>query len=284
MTTSSTDTTVKKLAIIAGGGDLPQILIDSCRQKGIEVFVVAFEGQTDLSIVKDHYHMIARLGEAGTIMGTLKSHGFSDIVLIGAMRRPSLGELKPDLKTAQFFAKLAFKSIGDSTFLTTLREELEGEGFTIHGAHHFIDNILAEEGALSAHKPKKSEQDDIAWGFEMSQTLGKMDIGQSVVVQNGVVLGVEAVEGTDALIDRCGPLKRKGRGPILVKSCKPQQDMDLDLPTIGPETVEKCKANGFSGIVVHADHTFLVKRDEIRNVADKAKIFVYGMRSSESQT
>ncbi|MCB9991436.1 MAG: UDP-2,3-diacylglucosamine diphosphatase LpxI [Rhodospirillales bacterium] len=273
----SNPVTVPKLGIIAGGGDLPGRLIHACDQAGQPVFIVGFEGQTDASILEGRNFMMTRLGAAGQILETLRTHDIHDLVLIGSIRRPTLTELKPDLRTAQFFATIALKSLGDDGLLKVLRSELEKEGFVIHGVHRFVTDLLAPQEVIGKHKPKKADWPDIQRGIIASQQLGLLDIGQSVVVQEGILLGVEGVEGTDELIKRCGAYRRGGRGPILVKTCKPQQDHDFDLPAVGPETVRKCAAVGMSGIVLHAGHSLLIDRKKVAALADEHKLFVVGV-------
>ncbi len=277
----SSSTSIKKLGIIAGGGVLPERLLHACQDKGIEPFVVGFEGQTDPASVKGVNHMWTRLGAAGQILNTLKSHHISDIVLIGSIRRPSISELRPDLKTAEFFAKISLKAIGDNNLLRIMRELLEAEGFSVHGVHKFADDLLAPEGILGNFKPKKHDWVEIRRGLEISQALGSLDVGQSVIVQEGLVLGVEAAEGTDELILRCKHLKRKGRGGILVKTCKPQQDHDFDLPTIGPQTIINAAASGLVGVVLHAGESLLIDPHEVAQIADKHKMFVIGVNPSK---
>lgn len=266
---------LQTLGIIAGGGLLPLKLIHACERKGITPFIVGFEGQTDTSIFGGRNHMLTRLGAAGHIINTLKSHGIKDLVLIGSISRPSLGELKPDLRAARFFAKMSMRAFGDNDLLSALKCELEREGFQIHGVQDFVHELLAQEGFLGKTRPQKDDLDSIRRGIEASQILGQCDIGQAAVVQEGLILGVEAIEGTDELIRRCGiRYKRKGRGPILVKTCKPHQEENLDLPTIGPDTVRLCVEHGYIGIVVQAEKTLLMEPQEIERLADKHKIFV----------
>ena len=274
-------TMARKLGIIAGGGSLPEKLLNACDQKDIEVFVVGFEGQTDPKTVQNHNHMWTRLGAAGQILNTLHSHNIEDLVLIGSIRRPSFSELKPDLKTAEFFAKIGLKAIGDNDLLGIMRELLEEEGFRIHGVHKFAEDLLASEGPVGKHKPKKADWIDIRRGIDISQELGELDIGQSVIVQEGIVLGVEAAEGTDELISRCKHLKRKGRKGVLIKTCKPQQDRDFDLPTIGPETIRKAAASDLAGIAIHAGFSLLLDPQEVAEIADKHKLFVIGIDPSK---
>ena len=213
-------------------------------------------------------------------MKTLKSHGIFDLVMIGSIRRPSFAELVPDFKTIEFFTKIGIKAIGDNDFLTALRKFLEAEGFRLHGIHKFADDLLAAEGVIGKYQPAQEDWVDINHGLEISSQLGAYDIGQAVVVQEGFVLGVEAVEGTDELIRRCKPLKRKGRGGVLVKTCKPQQDKDLDLPTIGPQTVKLAAEAGLAGIAVYAGETLVIDPEEVAEIADRHKMFVVGLNPS----
>ena len=268
---------IKELGIIAGGGNLPEKLVAACARQGIKPFIVAFEGQADETLVQGHNHMWARLGGAGKVLKTLAAHGIKDIVLIGSIRRPTLAELRPDLKTAEFFARVGLKALGDSDLLSLLRNFLEEEGLRVHGAHKFAAELLAAEGTLGKIAPSKGDWVDIQRGLEVSQNLGALDVGQSVVVQEGLVLGVEAIEGTDELIRRCKALKRQGRKGVLVKTCKPQQDRDLDLPTIGPQTVLRAKESGLAGIAVHAGNSLILDLEDMIKLADQHKIFVVGV-------
>ncbi len=275
------ESSMKTLGIIAGGGALPEKLVHACDKKGIVPFIVAFENQTDPGIVQGHNYMWTRLGAAGQVISTLKAHDIHDLVLIGSIRRPSLAEILPDLKTAEFFAKVGLKALGDNDFLGIMRKELEKEGFKIHGIHKFAEDLLAGEGVIGKYKPKKGDRADIERGIEISQKIGVLDVGQSVVVQEGIVLGVEAAEGTDQLIRRCTHLKRKGRGGVLVKTCKPQQDRDFDLPAIGPDTVRNAAEAGLAGIAVHAGFTLLIDPQGVAEIADQNKMFVVGVDPSK---
>lgn len=272
---------IKKLGIIAGGGMLPQKLLSSCDANGIDVFIIGFEGQTDKKIIAGREHMLTRIGAAGQIIKTLHTHDIKDLVLIGSIRRPTLSELRPDFKTVQFFSKVALQAMGDDGLLKALRGALEDEGFCIHGIHKFSADLLAPAGAIGKCKPKKEHWPEIKRGYEAAKTLGELDIGQAVIVQEGHILGVEAAEGTDELIKRCAPYRRKGRGGVLVKICKPQQDKDLDMPTIGPETIKLASTIGLSGIVVEAGESLIVDQQDVATLADKYKMFVYGLSDKD---
>ncbi|MCB9983058.1 MAG: UDP-2,3-diacylglucosamine diphosphatase LpxI [Rhodospirillales bacterium] len=265
------------LGILAGGGALPCALIEACQKQGISPFVIAFKGQTDLQTPEGVEHLWVRLGKTGKVIDALRHKGIRDLVMLGHMRRPSLAELKPDLKTLEFFAKEGWKSLGDDGLLRALRRFLEREGFVIHGAQAFMPEFLAPEGQIGSIEPDDLQRCDVARGVEVLKALSDQDVGQAVIVQDGHVLGIEAAEGTDGLIQRCGGLQRKGRGGVLVKLCKDSQDLDLDLPTIGPHTIEMLAQAGLSGVAVHAGKSFVSAIDALRARADEAEVFVIGL-------
>lgn len=269
---------IKILGIIAGGGSLPGRLLQACDDLGIDVFLVGFEGQTDPEIRRDRNHLWTRIGAAGQIIDTLKAHEVRDLVIIGGIRRPSLAELRPDIRTAGFFAKIGLQALGDDGLLKALRNELEFDGFVLHGIQEFASDIVAGEGAIGSRRPGKGDMADIRRGMEILDAMGSLDVGQAVIVQEGIVLGVEAIEGTDELIKRCAGLRRKGRGGVLVKFAKPGQDEQLDIPTIGTKTVLMCAESGLAGIAIQAGKTLMVDPEEVASEADRLKIFVTGVR------
>lgn len=268
---------VKKLGIIAGGGSLPAKLAQACEGRGIEIFIVALEGQADPALVMGRNHLLTRIGAAGQIIETLKFHEVRDLVLIGSVRRPGLAEMRPDMRAVRFFAQVGLRALGDDGLLKALKSELGREGFRVRGVQEFIENLVAGAGPVGRVVPDDESRADIARGFEVLRIMGAADVGQSVIVQENIVLGVEAAEGTDELIRRCIAYKRAGRGGVLVKAAKPGQDTDLDLPTIGPETVRLCAEAGLFGIAFEAGRTLLVDADEVAMIADQYNIFVAGV-------
>lgn len=272
---------IERLGIIAGGGNLPARLLAACDQAGIEVFVVGFEGQTDKSIYEGREYLCSRIGAAGTIINTLKNHDIHDLVMIGAINRPTLIDLKPDLRTARFFARVSLRAVGDDGLLKAMRGELEREGFRLHGVQKFADDLLAEEGPIGRYKPARHDWPDIRKGVDVLRTLGQSDIGQSIIIQDGVVLGIEAAEGTDELIRRCGSYRKKGNSGVLVKLAKPGQDESLDLPTIGPETVRLCAEAGLVGIAIESGRSLVVEPQEVAELANHHKIYVISITPEE---
>lgn len=261
-----------KLGIVAGGGDIPKQLLSFCDSKNIQTHVVAFNGHTDDETFAGRNHSVMRLGEAGKIIKLFRDKGFNDLVLIGSIQRPNAWELRPDLYTAKFFAKIGFKAMGDDGLLKAIRYALEDEGFTIHGVHEFIPSLLMPVGVLSECVPNEQQSNDVAIGFRAAKDLGERDVGQCVVVHDGKVIGEESAKGTDELIRRCAV-----KGAILVKTCKPQQDRKLDLPTIGRRTIRLCAELGYAGIAAEAGSTLLANGAEVRELADASGLFVVGV-------
>ncbi|MDH3230873.1 MAG: UDP-2,3-diacylglucosamine diphosphatase LpxI [Alphaproteobacteria bacterium] len=266
-----------KLCIVAGGGRLPQLLIDSCRESGRDFFVLALKGQADPEVVETAPHEWVRIGAAGRGFAILQEQGIDELVMAGRVRRPSLMDLRPDLRAVKFFARLGLKGVGDDGLLRALIRELEEEGYRVVGIGELLPALRAEGGALGRHRPDAQGEADIARGKAVLAALGRVDVGQAVVVQQGMVLGVEAVEGTDALLQRCGSLRRDGPGGVLVKFSKHGQETRVDMPTIGPDTVTRAAQAGLRGIAIEAGATIIVDRDELAEAADRAGLFVVGV-------
>lgn len=266
-----------KLGILAGGGALPRRLIDAARTEGRDVFVVAFNGQTDASTYQNQPHILTRLGAAGEALKALKEAGASDLVMAGHIRRPSLLELRPDWRATRFFAKAGLAALGDDGLLKAVRSELELEGFRLIGPQDILHSLLAPTGLLGSLKPDDAAELDINRGIAVLQAIAPLDVGQAVIVQQGLVLGIEAIEGTAQLIERAGTLRREGQGGVLVKLSKKQQDDKFDLPTIGPDTVRQCAAAGLRGIALEAGRSILLDRAQTVEAANAAGIFLFGL-------
>ena len=269
----------RKLGIIAGGGSIPKMLIEECLAQNQEIVVMAIEGNAEKDLLlqyKDIPHKWIRLGQAGSGFKFFKDEKVDDVVMIGTIKRPSVFDIVPDLRTTAFFAKVSAKALGDDGLLRAVVDEIEKDGMKVKGIHEVMPSLLIKEGVLTKKKPSKEHMVDIKRGVEAAFELGRLDIGQAVVVQHGLVLGVEGIEGTDELIKRCKDYRRKGGGGVLVKLRKPQQDMRIDLPTIGPRSIERAHESGLEGIVVHAGNGLIVDEKETIALADKYKMFIVG--------
>jgi DUF1009 family protein len=265
------------LGIVAGGGGLPRRLVEACHQTGREVFVLALEGAADHETVADVPHAWCPIGAAGRGLALLRENKVRELVLAGGVRRPSLASLRPDWRAAKFFARVGYRALGDDGLLSAVVAELEREGFRVIGPDQVLRAGLASEGPFGRISPDAQAVADIAQGARIARVLGSLDIGQAVVVQQGLVLGVEAIEGTDELIRRCAGLRREGPGGVLVKVEKPGQEQRADRPTIGPKTVALAAETGLRGIAVEAGATIVLDRGEVVEAADRAGLFVVGI-------
>jgi DUF1009 family protein len=269
-----TTDTARPLGILAGGGTLPRRIAETAAAQGRPVFIVAFTGQFDPATVEGFPYISLRIGEAGRIIAEMRKAGVVDLVMAGGVRRPSISELGLDWRGVQLFARIGARALGDDGLLAAIGHELEREGFRLVGASDILAGGAVVAGTLGSHQPDEQAQADIAHGFHVARALGAVDVGQAVVVQQGLVLGVEAIEGTDALLRRVGPLKRDGLGGVLVKIAKPQQDRRIDLPTIGLATVRQAASSGLRGIAVEAGATIILDQDEAVAAADAAELFL----------
>ncbi len=266
-----------KLGIVAGGGELPGLVAAACRAEGRTFHILALNGHADPAVIGDAPADWIRLGEAGSGFEKLRQAGVVEVMMIGPVRRPSLSELAPDFRTARFFAKVGLKALGDDGLLRAVVAELEHEGFRVVGVDEVLSDCLAVAGAYGSVATDAQAEADIERGLEVARGLGALDIGQAVVVQQGIVLGVEAIEGTDQLLRRCGALARDGLGGVLVKIRKPGQDRRIDLPTIGTTTVREAAAVGLRGIAVEAGGALVLGRDAVAAEADRLGLFVRGV-------
>jgi hypothetical protein len=277
---SGADETV--LGILAGGGQLPGRVAEAAHSAGRRVFMVGLDGFADPSVLGPWPHETARMGAAGRILALLRQHGCRDLVLVGPVRRPSVLDLRPDAEGARLLARIGRAAFaGDDGFLAAVVRVLGDEGFRVLGAHEILTEALGPLGLLSRTAPDAAARADIARGVAVARALGAVDVGQGCVVQQGIVLAVEAIEGTDAMLARAGTLRRPGAGGVLVKLVKPGQDRRADLPTIGPGTIRAAQAAGLCGVAFEAGGTILADREATVAVADAAGVFLLGFDPNE---
>ena len=266
------------LGILAGGGVMPGRVAAAAAAAGRPVFVVGLEGFADRVVLASWPHRILRIGAAGEILQTLRAHECRDLVLIGAVRRPSLRDLRPDSEGARLLMRVGRAAFaGDDGLLAAVIRVLGEEGFRVVGAQDVMRESLAPAGVLGRIAPDAEAMADIRRGITVTNALGRVDVGQGCVVQQGLVLAVEAIEGTDAMLARCAGLAREGPGGVLVKLVKPGQDRRADLPTVGLQTVLGAIAAGLRGIAFEAGGTLLADREDAIAEADKAGVFLLGL-------
>ena len=269
------------LGILAGGGSLPGHVAAAAQAAGRDVFVIGLEGFADPKVLLPYRHEFIRMGAAGRIIATLQAHRCQDVVMIGPVRRPSLLDMRPDAGGVGILARIGRAAFaGDDGLLAAVVRVLGEHGFQVLGAHEVLEGLLAPAGLLSRVAPDAQAVADIRRGTDVARALGAADVGQGCVVQQGIVLAVEAAEGTDAMLARCRGLARPGPGGVLVKLVKPGQDRRADLPALGVETIRGMRASGLRGVAFEAGATLLVDRAATIAEADAHGIFLWGLEIS----
>jgi DUF1009 family protein len=220
---------------------------------------------------------IVDLGEIEKALNFFRNHDVEKVMFAGAVKRPDFSKISPDAKAAMWMLKLGRKIFsGDDALLRGLSTLLREEGFELMNGADLLRDVFVSAGICTQKHPTVAEYDDIKKGFAVAKMLGSLDVGQSVVVWTGLVLGVECVEGTDALIKRCAKLRESGNGGVLVKVVKPQQDRKLDLPTIGKKTVDLLHSNNFSGIALEADGCMILEKKIVIDQLNQFGMFLCG--------
>jgi len=259
-----------KLGIIAGGGALPAKIVAACIAAGRPFHLLGLTGFADAAEIGREPDAWIRFGGAGRGFDLMKAAGVAEIVMAGAVRRPTWRNLWPDWRTFTFFLRLLGRFVGDNSLLSAVVAEIEREGFRVVGVHTILTDLLAPEGVLGRHAPNAVDQADIASGMTAARDLGRRDLGQAVVIHEGRVSQVEGRDGTDAMIARAN-------GGVLVKMKKPQQDARVDLPAVGMRTVQNAAKAGLRGIAVEAGQTLIVDRAAVVQAADELGLFVVGV-------
>ncbi len=242
------------------------------------MFVVALESYADLGLIATYPHAVTRIGAAGRIIELLRANHCRDVVMIGPVKRPNFLQLRPDAEGARLLARIGKAAFtGDDGILAAIVRVLGEEGFRVIGAHEVATGSVGPAGLLTQAAPDEQARADIARAAAVVRALGTVDVGQGCVVQQGVVLAVEAVEGTDAMLSRAAGLSRPVPGGVLVKLVKPGQDRRADLPTIGPRTIDAAAAAGLRGIAFEAGGTLFTDRAACVARADAAGLFLLGL-------
>ncbi len=267
---------MQKIGLIAGNGNFPIAFAQAAKQKGLQVIAVAHEGETlpELAQLVDGIFWV-KVGQLGKIIQIFKEQGVVDVLMAGGIKKTRLFDnTMPDLRGLSLLAKMVHKK--DDSLLRAVADELESEGIVVRESTLYLDSIVAQKGVLTKRKPAKAERRDIEFGWHMAKEIGRLDIGQTVVVKDQVILAVEAIEGTDEAIRRGGRLC--GERAVVVKVCKPQQDLRFDLPAIGTQTIKSMQEVKASCLAIEADKTIIIERETVIHDADRAGITIVAAR------
>ena len=273
---------MNKLGLIAGGGALPVSVAARCEAEGRPVFVVRLAGFADVHLAR-YPGLDAGMAEFGRILSALKKAGCTAVCFAGTVSRPDFRTLKPDMKGAALMPGIiAAATRGDDALLRKILSVFEGEGYAIEGADDILGGETLPAGALGAVRPTDEQLSDLRKALHVAEKAGELDIGQGAVVCQGLVLAVEAQEGTDAMLSRVAGLPADLRGSVrerkgaLGKAPKPIQDMRVDMPVIGARTVEMAAAAGLAGVGGVAGRLILIDRAGLMEAADRLGLFVWG--------
>ncbi len=266
----------KRIGLIAGSGQFPIIFSKAAKSKGFAVYAMAYLNETDRRL-KDHVDAIEwiHLGQVKRLINFFKKNNISEAVMIGAIKKTKMfSDVKPDIKAISIV--VGMRHTHDDSLLRAFAKALEKEGIMIQPSTLLLPDILAQEGCWTKRKPGRSEKADIDLGWKLAKEIGRLDIGQCVVVGGGSVLAVEAIDGTDATIQRGGKL---GKGTaVVVKVCKPNQDIRFDIPAVGAQTIGTMHEPDARVLALEAGRAVVFDRDEMVALADKCGISIVALQ------
>ncbi len=268
-----------RIGLIAGSGQFPLIFSKAAKAKGFKVFAIAYFNETNPEL-KEYVDGIkwVHLGQIKRLLNFFRKHEISEAVMMGAIRKTRLfSDVKPDTKIISLVSKM--RHTHDDGLLRAFAELLEDEGIRIQPSTFLLPALLAPEGCWTKRKPTKSEKADIDLGWQLAREIGRLDIGQCIVVGGGTVLAIEAIEGTDATIKRGGQL---GSGmAVVVKVCKPNQDTRFDIPAVGAQTIQTMAASGATTLAVESGRAVVFDRNDMIVLADKHKISIIALNNEK---
>ncbi len=270
------DSEIETIGLIAGGGQFPLLVAKGAAAQGNRVVVVSFKGHSndDVHSIVDAWKEL-KLGQLSKLIDFFHKNGVTKVVMAGTINKPKAFDIRPDFRAAKLLFKLATK--GDDAVLRAVTDEFESAGFKVVGPHVYAPQLLTPSGLLTKRAPSEIEEKDLAFGWKIARELGRMDIGQCVVVREGIITAVEAIEGTDAAIKRGCTLG--GKGCSIIKVFKPGQEDRVDMPSIGLKTVQEMKELGATCLGVEAGKSLFFDLDKSLEFADKNKICIVGLNS-----
>ncbi|WP_315928055.1 LpxI family protein [Mesorhizobium sp. SP-1A] len=274
-----------RVGIVAGGGNLPIEVANALAGQGRPPFVLIVEGEADPAAGLDrHEHVVMPLEQIGSLVGILRRHGVTHVVLAGEIRRrPRLGAMRISAGLLAIVPHVVSAlARGDDGLLKIVVRAFEARGFKVLGAHEIVPELLASEGLWTRAAPGKADWRDIEAARKAAQAIGALDIGQGAVAIGGRTIALEGIEGTDGMLARVKDLRGHGRlggktGGVLVKCFKPGQEMRADMPAIGLQTIENAHAAGLAGVAVEAGCSLVMDGPEMIALANRYGLFALGL-------
>jgi len=269
-----------KIGLIAGGGQFPLLFTQKAREKGYEVVAVGFNSETDIGLADQVSHLKwLYLGQISKLVKYFKQHGICEAVMLGTISKTNIfRDIRPDFKALAFIATTS--RTHDDSILTSFANLLLKEGIQIKPSTFLLPELISPKGCWTRRSPDKSEKKDIYQGWKLAKEIGKLDIGQCIVISNGTVLAVEAIDGTDATIKRGAGLAT-GNGAVVVKLSKPGQDLRFDLPSSGCETIQTMIKSGATVLALEANLSLSFDREEMIRLADDHGISIIALTDEQ---
>jgi DUF1009 family protein len=262
-----------RYGLIAGNGKFPFLVLEAARSQGIDMVVAAIKEET-FPEIEQHAKKVhwMSLGQLGKLIKTFKSEGVNQAIMAGQVKHKQIfSGIIPDLKMIQLLASLATKNT--DSLIGAVAKLLEDEGIHLMDSTLFLRPLLPDPGVLTRRRPSDEEKRDLDYGYKIARELGRLDLGQSVVVCDGACVAIEAMEGTDAIIERAAALVN-GRGLRVVKLAKPNQDLRFDVPVIGPATVRLMARLKASALAIEARKTLMIDREQLIGLADQEGVTI----------
>jgi hypothetical protein len=267
---------MNKIIFIFGNGNLPRLILKKINKSNLEFKILSI---SEKNLLKSHNTKSVKLGKIVTELKSLKKKGYSKILMAGSINRPRLSDIKPDFNSLMLlpkFTKILFEG-GDNKLLKFVITELENLNFKILYMHKTFPDLFLGHGNQTKIKISKNSFKDILKGSLILKNNSKFDIGQSILIQEGNVIGIEAVQGTDNLIKQSLPYLQKVKKGVLIKLIKVKQDLRADLPTIGLKTLINCYKSGVVGIAYSANKTIFLEKEKILSFCKQKNLFLYGL-------
>ncbi|MGX6960749.1 MAG: LpxI family protein [Rickettsia endosymbiont of Pentastiridius leporinus] len=263
------------LGIIAGRGSLPYLIANNYTNQGGDCYIAAIKGEADIELIKGFEYKAFKIGMVGAAIMYFKKHGVQNVIFIGGVNRPNFKNLAVDLTgSVLLFSIIKQKILGDDKVLRIVADFFEYHGFKVISSNEIYKNQQYNSKIITNINAIGSDKQDIELGVKLLNHLSKFDVGQSVIIEDGYILGIEAAEGTDNLIARCANLRKNSSGGVLVKIPKLGQDNRLDIPAIGPHTIKNLAKYNYSGIAIKANEVIISEEELTIKLANEHKVFI----------
>ncbi len=260
------------VGIIAGNGLLPISLANSFIKQGGQCYIAALEGEANPVLYQDFTHQFFKIGMVKPIIEYFRKYDVKNIILAGSVNRPNLRSIKVDLMGSRLLARiLKQKFLGDDKLLGIVTDFLEEKGFKVVSSYEIL---RTNNDVMTIAVPSRIDNTDIELGIKLLDSIGYLDVGQSVIVDNGYIIGIEAAEGTDNLIERCSYLRKNSTGGVLIKMIKKGQDTRIDIPTIGAKTISNLANYGYKGLVIQKDKVIILEIERTIELANECGLFI----------